>query len=75
MYCGGSAWPKSVQPCGVEMPVNLCAAMTAPPIHAGHTQVSIAATAQNHGQKPRGARSLVPAKNERPVQQLYLMHS
>jgi hypothetical protein len=32
-------------------------------------------TVQNHGQKPRGPRSLVAAKNERPVQTLYLMHS
>ena len=32
-------------------------------------------TAQNQGQKPNGLRSLVAAKNERPVQMLYLMHS
>ena len=32
-------------------------------------------TVQNHGQKPRGLSSLVAAKNERPVQMLYLMHS
>src|SRR5688572_12310164 len=49
--------------------------MTAPPIHAGHAQVRIAATAQNQGQNPRGVSSFVPAKNDRPVQQLYLIHS
>ena len=75
MYCGGRGWPNRLRPGGVEMPVNLCAAITAPPIQAGQAQVSTAAMAQNHGQKPRGASSLVPAKNDRPVQQLYLMHS
>jgi hypothetical protein len=32
-------------------------------------------TAQNQGQNPNGFRSLVAAKNERPVQTLYLIHS
>ena len=49
--------------------------MTAPPIHAGHANVRIVTTVQNHGQKPRGASSFVPAKNERPVKIPYLMHS
>jgi hypothetical protein len=57
------------------MPVNRWAAMTAAPIHAGHAHVRIVTTAQNQGQKPRGASSFVPAKNERPVLTLYLMHS
>src|SRR5678816_1165657 len=57
------------------MPVKRCAAMTAPPIQAGHAKVRIVTIAQNHGQKPRGPRSFVAAKNERPVQTLYLMHS
>ncbi len=57
------------------MPVKRCAAMTAPPIHAGHAKVTMVTTAQNHGQKPSGLSSLVAAKNERPVQTLYLMHS
>ncbi len=57
------------------MPVKRWAAMTAPPIQAGHAKVRIVTTAQNHGQKPRGPSSTVAAKNERPVQMLYLMHS
>ena len=49
--------------------------MTAPPIQAGHAKVRTVTTAQNHGQNPRGPRSFVAAKKERPVQTLYLMHS
>ena len=57
------------------MPVKRCAAITAPPIHAGQAKVTMLTTAQNHGQKPNGLSSLVAAKNDRPVQVLYLMHS
>ena len=57
------------------MPVNRWAAITAPPIQAGHAKVAMETTAQNQGQNPNGFRSLVAAKKERPVQTLYLMHS
>jgi hypothetical protein len=59
----------------LPIPVNRWAAITAPPIQAGHAKVTMETTAQNQGQKPNGFRSLVAAKNERPVQMLYLMHS
>jgi hypothetical protein len=57
------------------MPVNCCAAMTAPPIQAGQPATRMVMMAQYHGQKPFGPRSAVAAKNDRPVFILYLMHS
>ena len=68
MYCGGSLLPGSSV--WVEMPVNCCAAMTAPPIQAGQPATRMVITAQYHGQKPFGSRS---AKNDRPVFMLYLI--
>ena len=49
------------------MPVNLWAATTAPPIHAGQTQVMIGGNRPEPGPEAARPSSLVPAKNDRPV--------
>lgn len=67
MERGNSVW--------VEMPVNCRAAITAPPIQAGQPNTRRVTIDQYQGQKPFGPSSTVPAKNERPVFMLYLMHS